>query len=152
MSVQEAVISTAERFERTLTFDNTAALREVAGDFGAHLKLVARAFQVEVQQRGSQIRVSGTDEVAVGQAVQALAGIGALAEEGQGLQATDVHHAIRALQADASANLHALLTYAVLHTADGRPITARSKRAWSWLPARRSMGPDQGSRASRRLT
>jgi len=136
--VQEAVISTAERFERTLTFDNTAALREVAGDFGAHLKLVARAFQVEVQQRGSQIRVSGTDEVAVGQAVQALAGIGALAEEGQGLQATDVHHAIRALQADASANLHALFTDAVLHTADGRPITARTATQRAYVQAIRA--------------
>ena len=138
MSVQEAVISTAERFERTLTFDNTAALREVAGDFGAHLKLVSRAFQVEVQQRGSQIRVSGTDEVAVGQAVQALAGIGALAEEGQGLQATDVHHAIRALQADASANLHALFTDAVLHTADGRPITARTATQRAYVQAIRA--------------
>ncbi len=136
--VQEAVISTAERFERTLTFDNTAALREVAGDFGAHLKLVSRAFQVEVQQRGSQIRVSGTDEVAVGQAVQALAGIGALAEEGQGLQATDVHHAIRALQADASANLHALFTDAVLHTADGRPITARTATQRAYVQAIRA--------------
>ena len=136
--LQEAVIATAERFERTLTFDNTAALREVAGDFGAHLKLVSRAFQVEVQQRGSQIRVSGADEVAVGQAVQALAGIGALAEEGQGLQATDVHHAIRALQADASANLHALFTDAVLHTADGRPISARTATQRAYVQAIRA--------------
>jgi phosphate starvation-inducible PhoH-like protein len=113
-------------------------LREVAGDFGAHLKLVSRAFQVDVQQRGSQIRVSGTDEVAVGQAVQALAGIGALAEEGQGLQATDVHHAIRALQADASANLHALFTDAVLHTADGRPITARTATQRAYVQAIRA--------------
>ncbi len=132
--------------ERTLTFDDNARIRELVGEFGAHLDMVARALDVDVHQRGTTVWV-GMPGAAAGDADAArrVAVASRVLEQlydyigrGHALHPTDVHHAIRILRADPRADLSAFFDDTVLMNVDGRPISPRSPGQRAYVQALRS--------------
>ncbi len=109
-----------------LTFPENDAVRAVAGEFGAFLKMISRAFAVEVSQRGAQLRVGPGASADVDSACQVLQGLYALAERDYSLRPADVDQAIRTVRGDARANVAQVLTEAVATGVTGRPIVPRT--------------------------
>ncbi len=81
---------------------------------------------MDVQQRGDTLRVSGGTEESVGLAHRTLRSLGDLVMRGQALQPTDIHHAIRALQADNGVDIKQMFSEVIVTNLDGRPISPRT--------------------------
>jgi phosphate starvation-inducible PhoH-like protein len=110
---------------RTLTFEDNDHLREVVGEFGAHLKLVAQKMGVEVTQRGSTVRFEATNG-AVDSAAQVVEQLYVLVERGFPLHTTDVATAIRVLRADPNTDLADFFSDTIVIGAGNRPVTPRT--------------------------
>jgi phosphate starvation-inducible protein PhoH and related proteins len=106
------------------------------GEFGAHLKLVERAFAVPVSQRGGTISVGPGPGTA--DATDVLDQLLALVRGGHALTASDVEHAVRILQRDPDAELAAYFRDTVVVTTRGRPITPRTSGQRRYVDALRS--------------
>ena len=119
-----------------LGFDDNSLVRELVGELGSHLKLVARPLGVTLTQRGSGVLVGGSgNRVLAKQVLQALYG---LAASGRALHPADVRHAVRILKADPGSDLAGYFHDTVLTTVHGRPITPRSAGQKTYLEALRS--------------
>ncbi len=108
------------------------------GEFGNHLKLLANAFGVAIEQRGNDLRVTSEDERRADLVVRLLGELGALIKRGHGLHASDVEHAIRILRADPEASLVTYFEDAVIVSVEGRPICARSAGQRAYVQALRT--------------
>ncbi|MCA9494038.1 MAG: PhoH family protein, partial [Myxococcales bacterium] len=126
------------RQTRTVRFDDNGLMRELVGEFGSHLKLLASAFDVSVEQRGNEIRVAGEDEEQADLVVRLLGELGALARRGHGLQTSDVEHGIRILKSDPDASLVDYFEDAIVVNVEGRPICARSAGQREYVRALRA--------------
>jgi len=102
----------------TLAVESADALRELVGELGQNLKVVGRAFGVEVQQRGQELIVVGApaDVVTVASLLEQLE---AIAATGYHLRASDVDQAARVLQDDPTVSLFDLFTD-TLHVGVGK--------------------------------
>jgi phosphate starvation-inducible PhoH-like protein len=130
------VIQSIESGGRVLTFDDNSHLRELVGEFGSHLKLIASAFSVVVEARGSSVRVGAgessdrtdTDspDNRVELAARLITELYGLVERGHGLRPTDVEHAIRIMRTDPKAQLVSYFEDTVVMNVDGRSLSPRS--------------------------
>jgi phosphate starvation-inducible PhoH-like protein len=109
-----------------LSFNDNNALREVAGELGAHLKLLEHHLGVNVHQRGSTLMVASSSEDAGADACRILNQLFHLALGGRRLNATDVQHSIAILRADPQADLNAYFDDVILLGVNNKPITPRS--------------------------
>jgi len=101
------------------------------GELGSHLKIIGRALDVSITQRGSTLSIRGDgDHEAAGTVLRELY---ALASEGRALHPNDVQHAVRILRNDPSADIHAYFDDTVLVSVTGRPITPRSSGQRAYL-------------------
>jgi phosphate starvation-inducible protein PhoH and related proteins len=123
--------------ESVLEFADNHALREVAGEFGAHLTAIGKAFGVEVQQRGSALRVVGP-AAGTASALRALRTLGELVERGRPVDATEVHHVVRALIADPATDVPALYDDVLGTTVEGRAVSPRTATQRQYLAALRA--------------
>lgn len=106
-------------------------LRELVGEFGAHLKLVERTFSVPVSQRGGTITVGPGADAA--DALDALYQLHGLVRSGHTLNASDVEHALRILRRDPDADLQGYFRDTVVVTTTGRPINPRTSGQQRYL-------------------
>jgi phosphate starvation-inducible PhoH-like protein len=130
------VIQSIESGGRVLTFDDNSHLRELVGEFGSHLKLIASALGVVVEARGSSIRVvagepsdrTETDsaENRADLAARLITELYGLVERGHGLRPADVEHAIRIVRTDPKAQLVSYFEDTVVVNVDGRSLSPRS--------------------------
>jgi phosphate starvation-inducible PhoH-like protein len=127
-----------DQTERTLTFPENDAVRALAGEFGAHLKMVGRAFSLEVAQRGAQIRVGPGNPPDVDAACKLLQGLYALVEKNYSLRPADVEQAIRTVRGDPTADVANLFTESVVTGAAGRPISPRTPGQRRYVEALRT--------------
>ena len=102
--------------------------------------MIARALDVEVHQRGSAVWVGSqtADVSAIALAASVIEQLYDLVEDGRALHPTDVHHALRLLQSDPSANLRAFFSDTVLMNVHNRPITPRTPGQRHYVQALRS--------------
>jgi len=110
---------------RTLTFEDNDHLREVVGEFGAHLKLVSQKMGVEITQRGSTVRFEATNGT-VDAAAQVVEQLYTLVERGFPLHTTDVATAIRVLRADPKTDLTDFFSDTIVVGAGNHPVTPRT--------------------------
>jgi len=88
----------------SLSFENPDALREVVGELGKHLKILAGILGVEISQRGANVTVLGRlDEV--GLAVSLLEQFESIVSTGYNLNGRDVEQAARLLKAEPNTDL-----------------------------------------------
>lgn len=100
-------------------------LRELVGEFGAHLKLVERHFDVQVSQRGNTLSVG--PGARAGDAVDALGQLMGLVRAGHSLRAADVEQSLRVLVDDPGADLSRFFSDTVLVTSSGKTLTPRTE-------------------------
>ncbi|MEN0068020.1 MAG: PhoH family protein [Myxococcota bacterium] len=111
----------------SLSFDDNAALRELVGEFGSHLKLVTEALEVSVEQRGTTLIIgAGKSDPRAVVAGRLLEQLYALVERGHQLHPNDVTHAARIVRGDPEADLEAYFGDTILVNNHGRPIVPRS--------------------------
>ncbi|MFK7929854.1 MAG: PhoH family protein [Myxococcota bacterium] len=106
-------------------------LRELVGEFGAHLKLVESHFDVPVSQRGSTLSV-GPGDGSQG-ALQALRQLLSLVASGHALHASDVEQSLRILGGQPGADLSSYFDDTVAVTASGRTISPRTQGQQRYL-------------------
>ena len=88
-----------------LTFDDHRVFQEVAGELGANLRLVAKAFGVKVDYRGSKVRILGGDGEKHASAISTIQAVYDLVKDGHVLEQEDMRHAIGILKSDNDAQL-----------------------------------------------
>jgi phosphate starvation-inducible PhoH-like protein len=120
-----------------LTFPDNARLREIVGEMGSHLALIADRAGVLATQRGNQILVSG-EPMPVARVRNLLEQLDTLVASGHPLHKTDVAHALRILADDPEADLHAFFRETILIGVEGRRITPRSAGQRAYLDALRA--------------
>ncbi|MCB9690475.1 MAG: PhoH family protein [Alphaproteobacteria bacterium] len=126
-----------EQEAAALTFPDNDRLREVVGEMGSHLKLIAERAGVLLTQRGNQILVSG-DAEAVRDVRELLEQLDALVAAGNLLQKSDVAHAMRILADDPRADLASFFRDTILVGVEGRRITPRSAGQRAYVEALRT--------------
>lgn len=121
---------------RTLTFHDNDHLRELVGEFGAHLKMIARELHVEISQRGSTVRIE-SEEGSVETAARLIEQLYRLVEKGFPLHTTDVATAIRVLRQDAEADLFDFFADTIVVGSGNRPVAPRTPGQRTYLHAMR---------------
>ena len=109
--------------ERVLDFNDSDRLRELAGELGKHLQIVARATRTRVGQRGAQVRIVGRSED-VDLAERVLQQLYAVS--GTGVTLADVEHATRLLRDTPEVQLAELRSETVLVGARKKTIHPRT--------------------------
>ncbi|MCC6749404.1 MAG: PhoH family protein [Deltaproteobacteria bacterium] len=98
-----------------IAFDDNAALLELSGANGEHLKALERELAVQIHVRGNELTVVGAPE-AVEQTSSLLGQLYALAKKGRALGREQLLQAVRVLKADGRVNVKAIFTDTVLAT------------------------------------
>lgn len=106
-------------------------MRELVGELGSNLKLIARPLHVSLTQRGAGVLMGGAGDRGTARAV--LRALYGLAARGMSLHPSDVRHALRILRDDPSADLLTYFQDTILVSVDGRPITPRSAGQKAYL-------------------
>lgn len=117
-------------------FEDPFIVREVAGDLGAHLKLIEQELGISVKNRGNTIRISG-DSAQRTLAKHLLEDLGRLAQTGRGIHPQDVRDGLRILRSDPSVDLVAFFRDVLLIGRKGRTITARTANQLKYIHALR---------------
>jgi len=121
-------------YRLTLTFDHAAALRELVGEVGRHLKIAGRQLGVRLGQRGDEVYVSGgADEVRV--AADVLEQLFEVALAGHHLHGSDVDQACRMLRSDPGTRLLSLYQDTVAIGVGKKRVHPRSIRQRAYLNA-----------------
>jgi phosphate starvation-inducible protein PhoH and related proteins len=111
--------------------------QELAGELGYHFTLVAEAYAVDIDYRGSTVVISGEPAASQG-AAKALEQVYALIMSGHPLAEDDCRQCIQILRSDPDANLIAYFEDTVLVGVRGRRITPRSPGQRHYLHTLRS--------------
>jgi phosphate starvation-inducible PhoH-like protein len=123
--------------ERSLDFDDAERLRELAGELGAHWKVVSRALGVDVSQRGLRVRVAGPAD-AVDDAERLLRALDQLVGRGWHLRVGDVESAARLVRTTPDLDLGAWFSDAVFSTPGRKPVVPRTPRQREYVLAMRA--------------
>jgi phosphate starvation-inducible PhoH-like protein len=117
-----------------LDFNDADRLREVAGELGKHLALVAKATGARVSQRGAQVRVGGEEGV-VEHASRVLGQLYDLAGAGVQVTPVDVDQACRLLRGEPDAQLLDYHSETVIHGVRKKAIYPRTPRQRDYVRA-----------------
>ena len=121
-------------YRLTLAFDHSAALRELVGEVGRHLKVAGRQLGVRLGQRGDEVYVSGgADEVRV--AADVLEQLFEVALAGHHLHGSDIDQACRMLRSDPGTRLLSLYQDTVAIGVGKKRVHPRSIRQRAYLNA-----------------
>ena len=119
-----------------MVIDDNGQLRELVGEFGAHLRMIARAMGVDVDQRGNAVSFTGS--TAAGESAERLfRALHGLVARGYPMHAADVDHAIRIVKNDPEADLAAYFTDTVVVAIGGRAISPRTANQRLYVDALR---------------
>jgi phosphate starvation-inducible PhoH-like protein len=124
----------AAPYRLTLTFEHAAALRELVGEVGRHLKIASRQLGVRLGQRGDEVYVSGdADDVRV--AADVLVQLFEVALAGHHLHGSDIDQACRMLRADPGTRLLDLYQDTLAIGVGKKRVHPRSIRQRAYLNA-----------------
>ena len=113
--------------------------REICGEHGGHLKVIEREARVQISSRGNTLQISG-HAAATELAVSVLVELEDLLAAGHrdGLDATDLAHAIRLRRQDPHSHLREDFGDTILTSTRGRAITPRSVAQKQYVDAIRT--------------
>ncbi len=118
----------------SVVFDDLGQLRELVGEFGSNLKVIAKGMGVDLEQRGNAVHITRGDAPATERLLRDLE---RLISRGFPLTPSDVEHAIRLAKAHPEADLTQFFSDAILMGAGGRPIAARTPTQRRYVQALR---------------
>ncbi len=120
--------------EKSLRFDDTAALPELFGRHDDHLKIVERALGVVVHPKGNEATVSG-DDLQVELAARVLEGLYRVLRKGIPITSNDVASAVRIVCSDRNADVATVFQDVVFMSSRNKIITPKSVAQKRYLDA-----------------
>jgi phosphate starvation-inducible PhoH-like protein len=118
-------------------FRDISTIRNLAGELGAHFRLIGRGLGVSVFQRGDQVTIAGP-ESAVQVAVKLLNDLQEVSERGVEMRASDIELAVRAAKANPEKGVSKLLSQSIIKGRNGRSIGPRTEGQARYVAAIRS--------------
>ncbi|MBT3182638.1 MAG: PhoH family protein [Deltaproteobacteria bacterium] len=118
----------------TLRFDDNSLARDLFGSEDRHLKDLEKRLGVEIDARGTDLRISGPDsDIEVGERI--LNQLYNLLKKGYPVIGSDIERAFRLLTRDSSANLESLFSESIFLPARKRAIVPRTPGQKAYLEA-----------------
>lgn len=108
-----------------MVFLHSEPLREVVGELGVNLDILARGVGVELHHRGMEIAVYGPPEARL-LAQRVIGQLAEWAEQGRKLERADLDAVIRAMRDDASSDVNGWYRDVILTGVNGKAITPRT--------------------------
>ena len=112
--------------ETTLTMNSTEQLRAVFGDFDRNINIVQKAFSVTIFSRGSEVKITGDDEIAVGKAQKALRSLCESFSRGESIDEQNVRYAIAMVNDGAEDEIASMSGDCVCVNYSGKPIKPKT--------------------------
>ena len=109
-------------------------MRELSGELGRNFKLISRELEVQIAQRGEELRLGGTD-AAVAVASSLLTQLYELAGTGFALHASTIEHSCRLVRDNPGVRLRDFFTQTVLVGHRKKPIFPRSPTQQTYVQA-----------------
>lgn len=108
-----------------MVFLHSEPLREVVGELGVNLDILARGVGVELHHRGMEMAVYGPPEARL-LAQRVIGQLAEWAEQGRKLERADLDAVIRAMRDDASSDVNGWYRDVILTGVNGKAITPRT--------------------------
>ena len=115
----------AKQVERTVNAERVEDLIAVFGSFDENIKRIEEALNVQVVNRGTDLRVTGDEEMA-DKAVRTLEGLLALASKGEVIDEQRVRYLIKLVSEGNDDQVAQMTKDVVCITAKGKPIKAKT--------------------------
>lgn len=112
--------------DTTIIMDSTDQIRAVFGEFDKNINLVQKAFSVTIFSRGSEVKITGDDEVAVNKAEKALKSLGESFERGETIEEQNVRYAIAMVNDGAEGEIASMSGDCVCVSYSGKPIKPKT--------------------------
>ena len=112
--------------ESIITMNSTEQLRAVFGDFDRNINLVQKAFSVTIFSRGSEVKITGDDEAAVGKAQKALRSLCESFSRGESIDEQNVRYAIAMVNDGAEDEIASMSGDCVCVSYSGKPIKPKT--------------------------
>lgn len=110
----------------TITMDNTDEIRAVFGEFDKNINLIQKAFSVTIFARGSEVKITGDDELSVGKAEKALISLGGSFKRGETIDEQNVRYAIAMVNDGAEGEIASMSGDCVCVSYSGKPIKPKT--------------------------
>ena len=120
--------------ERMVNAERVEDLIEVFGSMDENIRKIEQDLNVQVLNRGSELKVSG-DAEAVDQAVRAIEGLMALASKGEVIDEQKVRYLISLVQSGNDDRVAQMVQDVVCITAKGKPIKAKTLGQQKYMKA-----------------
>ena len=124
----------AKTIERTVNVERVEDLIAVFGSFDENLKRIEDALNVTVVNRGTELRISGDEEM-VDKAVRTLEGLLALAAKGEDIDEQRVRYLITLVSEGNEHQVSRMAEDVVCITAKGKPIKAKTVGQQQYMKA-----------------
>ncbi len=119
------------------TFEDNALARWLYGEKGSHLRMIERAFKVNIQVRGNEMQITG-DKLDTELADKTCAQLYSLLKAGYTLYPNDVEFATRIISQNPSANLKDIFLETVFVSSGRKVITPKSLNQKLYIDAIRN--------------
>ena len=110
----------------SMKLNSAEEISAVFGDFDRNINLIQKAFSVTIFSRGSEVKISGDDELSVKKAEKALRTLCAYFQRGENIEEQQVRYAIAMVNEGAEEEISAVSGDCVCVTCSGKPIKPKT--------------------------
>jgi len=122
--------------QATVVLETDELARTMIGEKGRNLKAIRRALQVDIDNRGTKLFISG-DRIDVELACELIEELSEVAKQGFYIHPQDIEHAVDILQSDANLRVRDVFMDTVFVAAKHRAITPKSVNQKLYIDAMR---------------
>ena len=112
--------------DTNIQMNSTEEVSAVFGEFDRNVNLIQKAFSVTIFSRGSDVKVTGDDEVSVGKAEKALRTLCGMFSRGEMIEEQNVRYAISMVNDGAEGEIAAISGDCVCVSFTGKPIKPKT--------------------------
>lgn len=110
----------------TVSMNSTEQLRAVFGDFDRNINLIQKAFAVTIFSRGSDVRITGDDELSVAKAEKAVKTLCESFDRGENIEEQNVRYAIAMVNDGSEGEIASMSGDCVCVSYSGKPIKPKT--------------------------
>ena len=110
----------------SIKLNSAEEISAVFGDFDRNINLIQKAFSVTIFSRGSEVKISGDDELSVKKAEKALRTLCGYFHRGESIEEQQVRYAIAMVNEGAEEEISAVSGDCVCVTSSGKPIKPKT--------------------------
>ncbi len=112
--------------DTTITMESTEQLCAVFGDFDRNINLIQKAFSVTIFSRGSDVKITGDDELSIAKAAKAVRTLCGCFNRGEAITDQNVRYAIDMVNDGSEGEIAAISEDCVCVSYSGKPIKPKT--------------------------